>query len=278
MISRSILAKIYKPREKWSHKGNFGKLLVVGGSIEYSGSPAFNAIAAYRSGVDLVHVVAPEETTEIIGGFMPDMIVNRLEGDYLSIGHVKEILEMQKKFDAMVIGGGLSRRKETFAAVNRILSKTRIPCVIDADAIHAVAKNKKILKKNFVLTPHAHEFFILSGTKPRNDIDDRKGIVRKLASDLSCTVLLKGHVDVISDGKLTEENKTGNPFMTKGGFGDTLAGICGALLARASAFDAACAAAYINGAAGDLAAKKFGEGVMASDLLDKIPDVIKSHK
>lgn len=276
MTSQTLIKKIYIPRPAWSKKGDFGKLLVVGGSLQYSGSPIFNALAAYRAGCDIVKIAAPEEAAEAVKAYLPDMIAYPLEGDHLSKSHVKTVLDMQKDADAIVIGGGLTRNNAVLDAVRAIIKKTKIPTVIDADAIHAVAKGKIKLRKSFVVTPHSHEFFVLSGKKPSSDMEERKRMTKELASSLGSVILLKGHVDVISDGKKFALNKTGSPYMTKGGFGDTLAGIVGALLARGvPAFDAACAAAYINGRAGELAAKKFGESTMASDLLWNIPNVIR---
>ncbi|MEM7819227.1 MAG: NAD(P)H-hydrate dehydratase [Candidatus Aenigmatarchaeota archaeon] len=275
LITKDILKKIYKKRNVWSHKGNFGKLLIVGGSKLYSGSPTLAALAAYRSGCDLVTIMAPERAANIIATFSPDLITYPLKGDYLNKNHLKEIFSLAKNYDAIVIGGGLCKNKETIFSVNKILKRISIPIVVDADAIYAI-KNK--LDKNFVLTPHAHEFFVLSGIKLKNNINYMKKIVKDTAKKFECVILLKSHVDIISDGKKVALNKTGNPFMTKGGTGDTLAGICGALLARKiNPYYAACASAYINGKAGDLAAKKYGESMLASDLLNEIKDVIKRN-
>ncbi|MBI4167803.1 MAG: NAD(P)H-hydrate dehydratase [Candidatus Aenigmarchaeota archaeon] len=275
MISHSLIKKIYMPRHAWSRKGDFGRLLVVGGSSLYSGSPIFNALAAYRAGCDLVKIAAPEPAAAAVKAYLPDLIAYPLEGNYLSKFHVKTVLEMQKDADAMVIGGGLTRNKVVLDAVSAIISKTKIPAVIDADAIHAIAKSKIKLSKNSVVTPHSHEFFVLSGKKVTIEVKERAAAARELASRINSVVLLKGHIDIISDGKRVALNKTGSPYMTKGGFGDTLAGITAALLARGvSAFDAACAAAYINGRAGELAAKKFGESMLASDMINEIPHAI----
>lgn len=273
IMSEELLNKIYKPRLDWSKKGDFGKLLVVGGSLEYTGSPVFNALSALRSGCDLVKIATPEKTAYSIRAYMPDLIAYPLEGDYLGEKHVSTVLEMQKSCDAMVVGGGLGRNQKTLAAVKKILDKTEIPAVVDADALHTV---KFRLKKNFIVTPHSQEFFVLANKKLTNDVDARKRNVLSLAMKLKCTVLLKGHVDIISDGSQTAENLSGSPFMTKGGFGDTLAGIAGALLARGvKPFEAACAAAYINGKAGEFAASRLGESMLASDLIEEIHNVIR---
>jgi len=270
------LRKIYKKREKEVHKYNFGSLLIIGGSKIYSGSPTFNALAALRSGVDLVEIAAPERAANIIASFSPDLITHSLKGDFLKREHLKQIYKILENKTGFVIGGGLGREKETFKAVQKFLSEAKLPGVIDADAIYAVAEKPEIIReKNFVLTPHAYEFFILSGERVLDDLERRKNQVIKVARELKTTILLKGNIDIISDGKHTYLNKTGTPYMTKGGTGDTLAGICGALLARkVNCFESSCCAAYINGRAGELASKKFGESFIASDLLNEIPRVI----
>jgi NAD(P)H-hydrate epimerase len=275
-VGKILIKKIYKPRENWSHKGDFGRLLVIGGSKRYSGSPAFNALAAYRSGVDLVTIAAPRRSADIIASFSPDLITYPLNGDYLNESHLDDIFVLAEDSDAVAIGGGLERNKETLITVKKILKGLTLPCVIDADAIHAIREEKKILRDNFIITPHSNEFYVLTGKKPESEVKKRIALVKEEAAKMGCIVLLKGHVDMISDGKQVAINKTGNPFMTKGGTGDTLTGICGALLARkVNPFESACAACFINGRAGDLASKKFGEGLMASDLLNEIPNVIR---
>ncbi len=276
LVSSQIVKKVYKKREAWSHKGEFGKLLVVGGSKLYSGSPAFNAMAAYRAGCDLVTIAAPERAANIAASFEPDIIAYPLKGNYIEKKHVKEIRKLMETSSAMVVGGGITKEKKALAAISAILKESKIPTVVDADGLYAV---KKKLGQKFLLTPHLHEFYVLSGGRPSRFVNERLGKTKALAAKLSCTVLLKGHIDTISDGKQTATSATGNPYMTKGGMGDTLAGICGALLARgAGTFDAACCAAYINGLAGDIASKTFHEGLTASDTLWSIPKAIEQAK
>jgi NAD(P)H-hydrate epimerase len=273
-VNRAILAKMYKRRPQWSHKGNFGRVLVIGGSKKYSGSPAFNALAAIRAGADLVTVLAPRRAADIIATFSPDLITQPLAGDYVSGKYMGTMLELAEDHDAVVIGGGLERRPETLKVVAEFIAKNEVPCVIDADALHAIKKLR--LKPSHILTPHSHEFFELTGIDPVYDRDKRVKQVSDFASAKNCTVLLKGSFDIVSDGKDSFINMTGNPYMTKGGTGDTLAGICGAYLARGvKPLDAACAAAYVNGVAGTLAARRFGESLMASDLIEEIPRAIR---
>jgi len=273
-----IVESVYKKRNKDVHKYDFGCLLVIGGSKIYSGSPAFNALAALRSGVDIVEIAAPERAANIIASFLPDLITYPLKGDYFVEKHLKEIFRITKNKTACIIGGGLGRKKETFRAVQEFLKKINLPCVIDADAIYAVSEMKECLKTNFVLTPHSYEFYILCGEKIKNDINERKKQVKKVARACGCVILLKGYVDIISDGDQIYVNRTGTPYMTKGGTGDTLAGICGALLARnIKPIDAAYLSAYINGKAGELASKKYGESLLASDVINEIHNVINKR-
>lgn len=272
-VTRELVKKIYAERSEWAHKGDFGKLLVVGGSPLYTGAPIFNSLAAYRAGCDLVTILAPEKAAAAIKAYSPNIIALPIKGDFITKSNMKTILNEQKTSTAMVIGGGLGRDKKTLSAIGEILKKTGIPTVVDADALHAAQPGGK----NFLLTPHANEFYVVSRKKVDNRMSTRTARSKELAKKLKSTVLLKGHVDVITDGSRLTTNDTGSPYMTKGGFGDTLAGICGALLARGiDSYNAACVAAYINGKAGELAAKKFGEGVMASDMINEIPNAIRS--
>lgn len=276
-INRSILKEVYKKREKWCHKYDFGSLLVIGGSKIYSGSPAFNALAAYRSGVDLVTIVAPERAANIIATFSPDLITYPVKGDYFEPKHLKEVIELinSSKFNACVIGGGMGRKEKTKKFILKFLEKIEIPCVIDADAIYAVSENLSVIKKNFVITPHSYEFYVLSKEKVGNNLEERIIKTKELAKKLKTTILLKGYIDVIADWEKYALNKTGSVYMTVGGTGDTLAGILGAILAfGVEPFKAACASAYINGKAGELASKRYGVGMLASDLINEIPRVL----
>ncbi|MBI5871765.1 NAD(P)H-hydrate dehydratase [archaeon] len=277
-INKSVLKNVYKKRDHWSRKYNFGHLLVIGGSKQYSGSPALVALAALRSGVDLVTVVAPERAANIIASFSPDLIAYPLKGDYLNKKHLPELLKFTENKTAVVIGNGLCREEETLETIIEYLKNVNIPCVIDADAIHAVAQNKKVIEnKNFIITPHGREFEVLSGVKVSTNLNERIEAVKKVASELKTTILLKGHVDIISDGKEVALNKTGSPKLSVGGTGDTLTGVCGAMLSRGiNTFIASCASAYVNGKAGEYAVKKYGESTIATDLIEKIHIVLGS--
>lgn len=278
-IDSRILKEIYGPRPPWSHKGDFGKLLIIGGSRRYTGAPALCSLAALRAGCDLTRTACPESISGVVASFSPNLIAEPLEGDFIGPDNLNALFRVADGFDAVCIGSGMGRVFATMQAVVEFLRRIDKPCLVDADAIHAVAYHLKDIfpgkGKNIVLTPHAHEFFSLTRVNPRPD-RSRIALVQACARKLGTTILLKGHIDVISDGKNLAVNCTGNPYMTVGGTGDVLSGICGALLARGvTPYKAACAAAYISGSAGDLAAKEKGPGLLATDVIEKIPEMIK---
>jgi hydroxyethylthiazole kinase-like uncharacterized protein yjeF len=278
-VTKSVLKEVYPKRDSWAHKGQFGKLLMVCGSKRHTGSPIFCGMAAGRAGCDLVYLAAPERAADKAARYSPTLITEPLKGERLNAEHVKQILDMAKEVraNALLIGPGLWRASETFEAILELIRRIDLPTVIDADAIRAVSTDKTVLKgKHAILTPHSNEFLALSGKAPSQDVRERTKQAETVAKKLGCTVLLKGAVDIITDGRRTALNNVHSNLMTKGGMGDTLAGICGALLARGTEpFKAGCAAAFINGSAGVLAVKKHGEGTLATDLIEEIPNVIR---
>jgi NAD(P)H-hydrate epimerase len=287
-IEKEILKKIFpeRPIDKYFVKYDFGLLIVIGGSDFYSGSPALNAMAAFKVGVGMVRIIAPRRAADIIASFSPNLAAYPLDGKWLTKRHLPTLIELTETAKqasygnvAGVIGGGLGRSKETQEAVLEYLKEVEIPFVIDADAIHAIAKDPKILEnKKFLLTPHGYEFFVLTGKRIPLELptEEKAKIIKEETAKLKTTILFKGKPDIISDGKDVFLNYTGSPYMAVGGTGDVLAGICGALMAKkVKPLLAAQAGVFINGRAGEIAAKKFKEGLTATDVLNAIPEVIK---
>ncbi len=284
-ISPEILKQIYPKRHSQARKYDFGHLLVIGGSKFYHGSPAFNALAAYQAGVDLVTVVAPQRAADIIAAFSPDLVTYPVEGDRFIPEHLSEVEDLVVGKDAVVIGGGMGRELETLEFIRRFLARLEKPAVVDADAIYAAQDDEGIQElaelemfeeKDFIITPHDYEYYVLMGRKIVEAGPERVADVEEAARAIEAIVLQKGNPDIISDGVETRLNNTGNPYMTVGGTGDTLAGLCGAYLALGlDPLTAACAGAYVNGRAGDLAAADLGASLLASDVLAYIPTVIK---
>jgi NAD(P)H-hydrate epimerase len=241
-------------------------------------------MAAFKAGVDMVRIIAPERAANIIASFSPNLAAYPLQGKWLEKKHLATLLEMTESAKtvargnaAVVIGGGMGRSKETQEAILDYLKQVQVPVVIDADAIHAVGKNPEVVSgKPFLITPHTYEFFVLTGKEVYKLSEEEKiKIVQQEATRLKTTILLKGPTDIISNGKEVALEKGGTPYMTVGGTGDTLAGIAGALLARGvEPFSAGQAAILINDLAGELAGKKLGESMTATDLIDEIPNVL----
>ena len=269
---------VVKPRPAEAHKGDFGRLLVVGGSEVFSGAPALVAFAALRTGVDLTYIAAPHKTARAISSMSPDLITVKLEGEHLNPRNTPVIKRYLEASTAVVMGPGLGLHKETRDAVKEIIKliqREKIPLLLDADGLKAFAEFKRKVGLPLVLTPHAGEYQILTGRKLPKDLEKRAAEVQKTARKLGAVILLKGHVDVISDGKRVKFNFAGNPGMTVGGTGDVLSGIVGAFLAqRVDPFEAAVAGAFINGAAGDFVRSEKGYHMVPTDILEWIPRVM----
>jgi hydroxyethylthiazole kinase-like uncharacterized protein yjeF len=270
-----LLAK--KTRTASAHKGDFGRLLVIGGSEVFSGAPALVSLAALRSGVDLVYLAAPSKTAYAVSSMSPDLITLKLKGYHLNAGNVAALQPYLETVDAVAMGPGLGLHAETQEFVKACVAAVESagkPLLLDADGLKAFAKFKRALKVPLVLTPHAGEYAVLAGRKLSESLEERFAEVQRTAAELKAVILLKGQVDVVCDAKRVKLNFTGNPGMTVGGTGDVLSGIVGALLAqKADAFEAAVAGAFVNGAAGDFVAGDVGYHLVASDLLEWIPRV-----
>jgi NAD(P)H-hydrate epimerase len=268
---------VVKPRRAEAHKGEFGRLLVIGGSETYSGAPVFVASAALRVGVDLAYVAAPSKTAYAISSISPDLITIKLDDSHLAPEDIAAVKPYLRNATAVAIGPGLGLHKETKAAVKEIISlveDSKIPLLLDADGLKAFADFKHKFSTPAVLTPHAGEYKILTGKEP-DELNQKAIHVQKTAKDLGAVVLLKGNVDVIADKKRVKLNFTGNAGMTVGGTGDVLSGIVAAFLAQGTnPFEAAVAGAFVNGAAGDFVKAEKGFHMVASDLIDWIPRVI----
>ncbi len=270
---------VWKPRSPVAHKGDFGRLLVVGGSETYSGAPALAALAALRVGVDIAYIASPLPTAHDIASMFPSFITVKLEGSWLSPRNVTTVKRFINRSTAVVLGPGLGLHKETFEAVSeliKIIEDAKIPLLLDADGLKAFAELKHKVDFPLVLTPHAGEYQILTGDKLPEVIHQKVTHVKKTARELGAVVLLKGPIDIITDGERLKLNKYAhNPGMTVGGTGDVLSGIVGAFLSQGfGPFYSAVAGAFINGAAGDFVAYERGYHMLPTDLIEVLPKVI----
>lgn len=277
LTHEAVLSRLPE-RDENSHKGDFGKLLLLCGSRGYTGAAYLAAMGALRSGAGLVFLGVPESIYTIEAVKLNEVIVFPLadhEG-MVSDAALPEILNRLDKVDAVLIGPGLGISPQTKAVVSAVLEQFTGPVVLDADGITLMAAHKDILRGRTgptVLTPHAGEFARLG--YPIGS--DRVLAAKNAARDLGCVILLKGHDTVITDGNTTYINPTGNPGMAVGGSGDVLAGIITALVGQGiDSLEAAAMGAWLHGAAGDLCAGEIGQyGMLPTDMLTSLPRLMK---
>jgi NAD(P)H-hydrate epimerase len=269
------------------HKGDFGHIFILAGSPRFSGAAVLCAEAVMRSGAGLVTLGIPGKLSYAIIKIKPKEVMTlplpeTREGT-LSLAGYKKIKDFSQDIDVLVIGPGLTKNKSTQNLVRKVVSKINKPMVIDADGINALVSHLKILTTNdqratTILTPHPGEMARLLGISIKKVQDNRKEVAKKFAQDYKATIVLKGRNTVVADYKGNLYiNKTGNPGMATAGSGDVLTGMIAAFLGQGlDNFSAAKYAVYLHGLAGDLAAKEKTQiGLIASDIIDKIPEAIK---
>jgi ADP-dependent NAD(P)H-hydrate dehydratase / NAD(P)H-hydrate epimerase len=246
-------------RSKKAHKGAGGEVLIIGGG-PYQGAPYLAGLGALRAGADIVRIASP------VFEPVPDLIYERLDGKRIGPEHAEQLIALARKADVVVCGNGVGT--ESHGVVLEVAPHCK-KAVFDADALRLPLP---VASGDTVYTPHAGEFTRITGTALPEDTVGRARIARK--AGITGTILLKGHTDVITDGARVRFNRAGDPAMTVGGTGDVLAGIAGALLCHLPAFEAGCIAAYVNGVAGQGVVAERGGGLLASDLVDRIPWVL----
>jgi ADP-dependent NAD(P)H-hydrate dehydratase len=270
------------PREAESHKGTYGRVMIVGGSRGKAGAPALAGMAALRSGAGLVTVVVPRSVQDIVARFEPSLMTVGLgnrDADELRQENASEVCELAKNQTALAVGPGMGTDAETVRLVHALYHKLSQPIVIDADGLNALAQWQEGLQHvpgPRILTPHPGEFERLTGGKCNTDPAKRAEQAAELAqrdTTSQTIVVLKRHRTIVTDGKRVSFNQTGNPGMATGGSGDSLTGILTALLAQGmSPWDAARLGVHVHGLAGDLAAEELGEvSMIASDIIDYLP-------
>jgi len=258
-ISKKDIKKL--PRKRTSKKGDHGRVLVIGGSPDYVGAVALAGLAALRSGVDWVTIVAPEKVGWALNSVSFDLVVHKVSGEYFSTKHVSEILELEKKHTVVLIGNGISTKSKAF--VKKYVQMSKKALVIDADAIKVLS----LADVDYaIFTPHRKEFdLLIKNSKIKHKEDLRSNLKNNV-------ILLKGETDQIITKSKTYFNNTGNAGMTKAGTGDVLAGLVAGFYAQyKDATMAAIAGAYYNGLIGDiLLKKKKGYSFIATDMVEEI--------
>lgn len=268
-------------RERDSHKGDYGKLLIVAGSEGYTGAPVFAAQGALRSGAGLVYLGVPRDVYPMVAtrcsSAMPFPLPDNTE----------QLVERARSCDVVLAGPGMGRSPRAQQLVFRLIEEVEGPLVLDADGLNALEGQTQRLRARTgltVLTPHDGEFARLAGCSL--PLNDRVEQAAELAQDTGCVVVLKGHETLTVDpqGRVWR-NTTGNPGMAKGGSGDILAGMIASLLGQKQLTGCVSCpgelvawAVYLHGAAGDAAAAQYGEyGMLPDDTLAAVAGVLQTH-
>ena len=277
-LNEQDIYRLLPEREADTHKGNYGKILLLCGSRGYTGAAALAAMGALRSGAGLVYLAVPDCIYTIEAVKLTEPVVLPLpdeEGTYAT-SSVKEIKKLLQGKDAVLVGPGVGQSSGVESVVRTVLEVFQGPVVLDADGINVLAKHKDVLRSRTyptILTPHDGEFLRFGGIFKEN----RVASAISFAQEYGIILLLKGHETIITDGLTTYLNPTGNPGMSTGGSGDVLAGIIVSLLGQKLApLEAAASAAWLHGAAGDICANTIGQyGMLPSDMLDVLPRLLR---
>ncbi|MBZ4664125.1 MAG: NAD(P)H-hydrate dehydratase [Caloramator sp.] len=266
---------LLKKRHFDVNKGSCGKVAVIGGCFNMSGAVTLTLKAALRTGSGLVTGVVQRSIVDRIASFLPEAtyrICNEKDGYLLFT--TRELDEIMQSYDAVAVGVGIGRSNHITSVISYLLEKSTKPLIIDADGLNMLCSIKARLKTKkcqVVLTPHPGEFSRLTGLDVDYINKNRVDVAVNFAKEYGCILLLKGASTVVTDGDRVYINTTGNPGMATGGSGDILTGVILSLIGQGyTPYDAALLGAYLHGCAGDFAYKKYGNGLVASDIIEYI--------
>ena len=276
-----------KPRPVDAHKGDFGKVCIIAGSVGFSGAAALAGKAALRSGAGLVRVAVPKSILSIVASIEPSYTTIPLEEDAagrISKKALNTILNILPENDCIAIGSGLGVSTGLGSILMTLIEQENLKLVIDADGLNNLATIKNWYsnaKANIILTPHPGEMKRLWPSVLREPLPpDRTSQAVQLAKKTRTIVVLKGAGTIVTDGQSLYINKTGNPGMATAGAGDVLTGCIATLLGQSAkgGFDAAILGVYIHGLAGDIAAQRLGQvSLIATDIIDALPQAFMKH-
>ena len=270
-------------RDNESHKGDFGRVLMIGGSRGMSGAIAMSGIAALRSGSGLLKIATPDSIQESVAGFSPCLMTVGIESKkgHFSSGSIDQLLEEAEWADVVAIGPGLGRFDSQQKIVETLYSELPQPLIVDADGLNLLADSDAALTQHKglrVLTPHPGEFQRLQECKT-TDRETMADMAVELAYEAQLTVVLKGHRTLVTDGNERFLNRTGNPGMATAGSGDVLTGVIASLVGQGlDPFEASRLGVHLHGLAGDIAAESIGQtSLIATDLIDALPDAFRQY-
>ncbi len=267
-----------------AHKGDFGRVLAIGGSEGMAGAIALTGLSALRSGSGLVKVAVPEMIQSLVGSQNPClMTIGCLaEGDYFHGASEGALSHHAVWADVVAIGPGMGRGEAQKWILKKLYAEVAQPMVVDADGLNSLADEKVDLLKHGgqrILTPHPGEFQRLTGSQITNR-GEMEAAATQLAQAINAVVVLKGNQTFVTDGNRIFRNQTGNPGMATAGSGDVLTGVITSLVGQGlSPFDAASLGVHLHGIAGDIAAESVGEtSLIASDIVEFLPVAFKRHE
>ena len=277
-LDHESVLNILPDRDVNANKGDFGRILLLCGSRGFTGAAALAAMGALRTGAGLVYLGVPESIYAIEAIKLDEPVVFPLadEGGMLSDRSIGDIKGRLGTMDAVLVGPGIGRSPGTRAVVTAVLESYQGPVVLDADGINVLSGHRDVLrgrKYPTILTPHDKEFRRIGG-----DLSvDRIQAAESFAREMGVVLLLKGHETIITNGQQTYVNGTGNPGMAVGGCGDVLSGMIVSLLGQGiEPLEAAAAAAWLHGKAGDVCAQELGQyGMLPTDMLRALPRLLK---
>jgi ADP-dependent NAD(P)H-hydrate dehydratase / NAD(P)H-hydrate epimerase len=285
VITAHDIAPLVGPRPAESNKGNYGHVLVIGGSLGKSGAAAMVGMAVLRAGAGLSTVATAKSALGTVAGFHPELMTEPLsetDAGTISMSALEDIYELAKARSVVAIGPGISRNPQTAEMVRALVATLRVSMVVDADGLNAFDGRTNGLSgkgRTLVITPHPGEMARLAGMSIPDVQRDRLGVARKFALEHELIVVLKGHRTLVvrPDGEAWV-NTTGNPGMSTGGTGDILTGMVAGMIAQnpKDAFAATTAAVHLHGLAGDVMREKVGEhSLVATDLLQGLPEAFR---
>lgn len=277
------IVKSMKPRERDTHKGDYGHLFVLAGAMGFTGAAYLTSQASLLSGSGLVTLGIPESLNDVMELKLTEVMTLPLKETglrTLSTSCEKQVLSFASKISAIAMGPGLSRNSDTQRLIRSLVSKITKPLVLDADGINAFEGLGSKLRKRrcqIVITPHPGEMSRLIGKKTEYIQKNRVSVAKKFSKEINGVVVLKGHKTVVAYKDMFYINESGNPGMATGGVGDVLTGIIASLIGQGlDPFGAAKLGCYVHGLAGDLAVREKGEiSLTATDILSYLPKVFK---
>lgn len=285
LVEKERIRPYFEGRKRDTHKGIYGHLLMLSGSVGKTGAAAMAGKAALKMGAGLVTAAIPKSCLPIVARSMMELMTEPLpetDKGTLSVEALPEILRLLKDKDALMLGPGISTQESTKKLVLSLIPRIKVPAVLDADALNILASKPEVLKllsKPAVVTPHPGEFARLLGLSTKDVLERRLELVSQFAKKFGVYVVLKGYRTLTStpEGK-TFINPTGNPGMATAGSGDVLSGmIASMIIQEKSILDAILAAVYIHGLSGDIGAARLGEkSLTAGNMIAYLPAAIKS--